>query len=217
MKPLDHPPHGERLKKLLTEDSSIPAYTVWYSSRIDSTNQFLQTLVDTGNHLAITEYQTKGRGRHGNQWHSPPKKNLLFSLKLPNYFINPQVEDISPTVAALVVSAIHATIDPTPLSCPLTVKAPNDIVTDQPDPKKLAGILIETDRFPDGRNPFHWIVGIGVNIDHAPPDLPATSIAQLVAPAPHHPDTPLALTLCVAITKIMSVYFLAPSRCAAAD
>jgi BirA family biotin operon repressor/biotin-[acetyl-CoA-carboxylase] ligase len=52
-------------------------------------------------------------------------------------------------------------------------KWPNDILLNG---KKLAGILIETEVDPTGRR---WCtVGIGINVAHAPADLPATSLAQ---------------------------------------
>jgi BirA family biotin operon repressor/biotin-[acetyl-CoA-carboxylase] ligase len=43
------------------------------------------------------------------------------------------------------------------------------------DGRKLGGILIESELAPDGRR---WVaVGIGINVAHAPTDLPATSLA----------------------------------------
>jgi BirA family biotin operon repressor/biotin-[acetyl-CoA-carboxylase] ligase len=59
------------------------------------------------------------------------------------------------------------------------IKWPNDVVAE--DGRKLAGILAEAEW--DGGRPAFVVVGIGVNVHAAPPDLPAVALAD-VGPAP---------------------------------
>jgi biotin-(acetyl-CoA carboxylase) ligase len=58
----------------------------------------------------------------------------------------------------------------------IALKWPNDVLLDG---AKLAGILLEAEKAPDGR--MAVVVGIGVNVRHAPTDLPypAASLAGL--------------------------------------
>jgi BirA family transcriptional regulator, biotin operon repressor / biotin---[acetyl-CoA-carboxylase] ligase len=134
---------------------------------IGSTNEAAHGFAKAGlpeGTLVIAERQTKGRGRMGRKWHSPPKKGLYFSLvlrpKLPPF----KIPGISLMAGLAVLRAIHATTGTTTL-----MKWPNDILFEG---KKLAGILIELKAELDRVE--YLVVGIGINVNHLRKDFSLT-------------------------------------------
>ena len=131
--------------------------------------------------------QTAGRGRRGREWHSPPG-NLAASLMI--------VPDATPEriatlgfVAGVALNAGLSAILPGGMvrigidgadgadgRSRIALKWPNDVLADG---AKLAGILLEASKTPDGRTAI--IVGIGVNVVAAPEGVPypATSLTAL--------------------------------------
>jgi len=110
--------------------------------------------------LAVfAEQQTKGRGRNGSTWQSPPAQSILCSILLTKD--SPNAELLSLTAAV----AVARTIDK-PGQFPAKIKWPNDILIDN---KKIAGILIESKTF-NGRNAS--IIGIGINCRQKKSDFP---------------------------------------------
>lgn len=129
--------------------------------------------------------QTAGRGRRGRPWQSP-HGNLAASLLV--------VPDVDPAVAATLgfvagVSLNQALAGIVPAAMLRTgidgadtangriaLKWPNDVLADG---AKLAGILLEAHKRPDGAMAI--VVGIGVNVVEAPEGLPypATSLRGL--------------------------------------
>lgn len=119
--------------------------------------------------VALADYQSAGRGRLGRRWEAPPGCCLLVSVLLRP--VAPVTELFSCT-AAVALAASRACsrvagVEP-------GVKWPNDLVIDD---EKLAGILAESDEAaPGGRRlSIAVVVGIGCNVNWAPPD--ATSLA----------------------------------------
>lgn len=127
--------------------------------------------------------QTAGRGRRGRVWETP-SGNLAASLMI--------VPDCDPTIAATLGfvagvalnRALAATL-PAGLvkqgidgANRVALKWPNDVLADG---AKLAGILLEAQKQPDGRHAV--VIGFGVNIVSAPSGLPypATSLNELGA------------------------------------
>lgn len=125
--------------------------------------------------------QTAGRGRRGRAWETP-SGNLAASLMI--------VPDCDPAIAATLGfvagvalnRALAATLPSGIVKQGLdgadrvALKWPNDVLADG---AKLAGMLLEAHRRPDGRHAV--VIGIGVNIVLAPTGLPypATSLADL--------------------------------------
>lgn len=104
--------------------------------------------------------QTRGRGRHGNEWTSPIG-NLYMSLVLRPAC----TPDLAGQVSFVAGLALSAAIAPyLAEGRKKTLKWPNDLLIDG---KKCAGILLESDLGPGGLVET-LIVGMGVNI-HAPP------------------------------------------------
>jgi BirA family biotin operon repressor/biotin-[acetyl-CoA-carboxylase] ligase len=106
--------------------------------------------------------QTKGRGRHGNEWDSPMGNLYLSVLLRP-----PVGADTAGQMAFVVALALSAAMDGyvDRAAHTKTLKWPNDILIDG---LKTSGILLETN-IKDGLSVDYLIVGTGVNI-FAPPE-----------------------------------------------
>jgi len=142
---------------------------------------------DPGGIWFAARQQVSGRGRRGRQWESP-YGNLAASLLI--------VPDCDPTllatlgfVAGVSLNRALSAVLPEALvrigmdgadsldgRSRIALKWPNDVLADG---AKLAGILLEASKLPDGRQAI--AVGIGVNVVAAPQGLPypATSLAAL--------------------------------------
>lgn len=135
----------EKIKKCISGN-------VYYKANTESTNldaKLAENVPDKS--VFIADNQTKGRGRLGREWSSPPGVGIWMSI-----YLKPQipVEDISnlTLIAGLAISRI---IENT------TIKWPNDILFGD---KKLAGILTEMS-MESGRIK-NVIVGIGINVNN---------------------------------------------------
>lgn len=140
---------------------------------------------DVGDVWFAALQQTAGKGRRGRPWESP-HGNLAASLLI--------VPDADPAIAAtlgfvagvalnealgqvLPEAVLRSGIDGADgAGSRIALKWPNDVLADG---AKLAGILLESIKRPDGRQAI--VVGIGVNVIAAPEGLPypATSLRQL--------------------------------------
>ncbi len=111
--------------------------------------------------VVLTDSQTAGKGRLGRRWFDRSGYNALSSTILhplfPPYLLV-MVASLAVVEAIKNISNVDATI-----------KWPNDVLIDD---RKVAGILIETSRDPQGK--LVAVVGIGVNLNGP--------IAQAVAP-----------------------------------
>jgi BirA family biotin operon repressor/biotin-[acetyl-CoA-carboxylase] ligase len=148
-----------------------------YLPSATSTNDLLkeQATSGSGSVLAagtvlLTDYQEKGKGRLTRRWEAPPGSSLLFSILLrPNW----PAEHFSwlTMIGGLAVS--EAVSQQTTLATHL--KWPNDCVIMREGMwKKYCGILLEG-HFSAGEHPAYAVVGIGVNVNIAEDDLPATT------------------------------------------
>lgn len=124
--------------------------------------------------MIIADEQTAGRGRQGRSWESAPGEGLWCSVLVR--MDAERSRALLPLLAGVAVaSAVRRH------GVPAGLKWPNDVVVDLPahdggtGPRKLAGILSETDGH-DG-----VVIGIGVNISQSRSGLPtpqATSLAM---------------------------------------
>jgi BirA family biotin operon repressor/biotin-[acetyl-CoA-carboxylase] ligase len=114
--------------------------------------------------------QSAGRGRRGTRWLSS-QGNLAASLLTSVAGPLMQAATLG-FVAGLALDAALSACAPA-LHSHLALKWPNDVLVDG---KKLAGILLESERIESGHA---VVVGIGVNIGSAPCDLPAASLVAL--------------------------------------
>lgn len=135
-----------------------------YFDSIDSTNTEARRLAANGageGTVVIAETQTKGRGRLGRSWASPPRRNLYLSIVLRPPIAVAEAAQLTLVAGVAVAEALR---EWTPHAA---IKWPNDVVIDG---RKLVGILTEMEA-DDDRVRF-VILGIGVNLNAAPEDFP---------------------------------------------
>jgi BirA family biotin operon repressor/biotin-[acetyl-CoA-carboxylase] ligase len=142
---------------------SLPAVHLY--ERISSTSDAARALADSGaphGTLVLAEEQTAGRGRSGRAWSSPPGLGIWMSMVArPAELPAPGLLPILVGLAA--AKAIDAYVQPAVAQ----IKWPNDL---QLAGRKFAGILCEGAWEGDG--PGAVIVGMGLNVLHAPDDFP---------------------------------------------
>lgn len=143
--------------------------------RLPSTNDEAKRLAEAGaaeGQVVFALEQTRGRGRHGRQWHSPPG-NLYASVLLRPGCPMADTAQLS-LLASLALAGALVRLGPPDLD--LALKWPNDVLLGG---AKTAGILLESAARPDGG--VDWVVvGSGVNIVSHPMDTPypATALAH---------------------------------------
>jgi len=146
---------------------SLIGSKVILANEVGSTNELAKSYVNkepSEGIVFLAESQTKGKGRSGRAWHSPPGSGIYLSVLL-----NPDIPiiQLSPLTLMTGVAVAKAINSFQPLSADL--KWPNDILLNG---RKLGGILCELVPF---KEKFWVVLGIGVNVnhekDHFPPDL----------------------------------------------
>jgi BirA family biotin operon repressor/biotin-[acetyl-CoA-carboxylase] ligase len=113
--------------------------------------------------LYVADEQTSGRGRQGRTWLAGPGTALLVSIVFED-------RDTSPfRYTTLVSLALAEAIEQVAPGARPAIKWPNDLMLDA---RKLAGVLAESTS--DGER-SRVIVGIGVNVTAAPPEVPTAT------------------------------------------
>lgn len=153
---------------------------------VDSTNDEARRLIEAGERgplWVVAARQTRGHGRLGREWISPPG-NLHASLVLGNFgeaAVAPQLGFVAG------VAAMRGLRAATGGGGRFALKWPNDLLLEG---AKLGGILLENVGVPtgDARAPRGSVViiGLGVNCAEAPRDLPfeARALASIGPKAP---------------------------------
>ncbi|MEN6323246.1 MAG: biotin--[acetyl-CoA-carboxylase] ligase [Proteiniphilum sp.] len=138
------------------------------ADEVDSTNLYMKRLArevhpEEGS-LVIADHQTAGRGQMGSSWFSTKGSNLTFSLLIYPGEVEVAKQFIISRIASL---AVKNTLDQ--FTDDIRIKWPNDIYWKD---KKIAGILIENDI--QGKHIENSVIGIGININQQdfPPELP---------------------------------------------
>lgn len=153
-------------------------YRLVQLDEVDSTNAEACRLAEAGapdSTLVWAKRQTKGRGRRGRNWVSP-EGNLYFSILLRPPYPAKDVMQLGFVTANAVADALQVAA---PRGTFVHVKWPNDVLMEG---RKAAGILLEAEPAPAKPGYLNWlVVGVGVNINHHPPEheteFPATSLA----------------------------------------
>ncbi|MGI5875638.1 MAG: biotin--[acetyl-CoA-carboxylase] ligase [Dethiobacteria bacterium] len=145
--------------------ASTPAL-VHYFKQLESTNNALKKMADEGapeGTVVVAEEQTRGKGRLGRFWISPPGKGIWLSILLKPQ-IAPQETPLFTLLAAVaVVKAIKNVLPETPAG----IKWPNDILLHR---RKICGILTELKAEADL---LHYLtIGIGINVNLTTEDFP---------------------------------------------
>ncbi len=141
---------------------------------IGSTNDLGFRLAESGSPegtLIVADHQTKGRGRMGRRWYSPPKLGLWMSL-----ILRPEIPPFkAPGLSICAGLALAQTIkDLTGLDA--MTKWPNDCLIND---RKVGGILLELSAELDRTN--FVIAGVGVNVNHQPNDFPKSLLSKVTS------------------------------------
>jgi BirA family biotin operon repressor/biotin-[acetyl-CoA-carboxylase] ligase len=131
-----------------------------------STNDVVEKLARDGvkeGAVVFAESQTKGRGRMGRKWLSPPGKGLWCSVLLRPELRPQETTQLTIAAATALRRAIQSETGLSP-----EIKWPNDILIRG---RKVAGVLTELSAEPDRVK--HVILGIGVNVNLSPGEFPA--------------------------------------------
>ncbi len=131
---------------------------------VESTNDDAWDLLAQGapdGAVVIAGTQTRGRGRLGRTWHTPPGSGLAMSLVL-HLGCDPEPLATLPLVAGL---ALATALDR--FGAGAQLKWPNDVLLDG---HKVAGILCERRRAAGGLDAA--VVGVGVNVSQSREEFP---------------------------------------------
>ena len=149
---------AKAVRESLGESTIARLATFEAFEEIDSTNSYLmrQPAPLPGQvHVAVTDNQTSGRGRHGRTWLSPPGSGLCLSLAYTFAAQPGNLPALTLAVGLGVIEALEqAGVDG------VRLKWPNDLIADD---GKLGGILTETQSQSSGSTSV--VSGVGVNID----------------------------------------------------
>lgn len=122
----------------------------------------------------FAEHQTAARGQRGNKWESATGKGLWISILLrPSIDVSESARLTTWAAGTIAETLQHD------FQLPATVRPPNDVYINE---RKIAGVLVEMRAQPGA--PHVAVVGIGLNVHHAPSDFPegirerATSVAM---------------------------------------
>ena len=136
----------------------------WFDE-LESTNDEAAKPIYGGDKMSVIAAlkQTRGRGQQGNRWHARPGENLTFSLVLHPGILSPEQFFLS-GMTALVLCRYF-----TEKGLETHIKWPNDIYAGD---RKICGVLIENRL--RGAGVERSIIGVGVNLNQEvfPPDLP---------------------------------------------
>lgn len=132
----------------------------------ESTSDIIEKLARDGvaeGAVVFAESQTRGRGRLGRKWISPPDKGLWFSILLRPDCAPQAVTQLTIAASVSLVRAIHDTT-----GIDADIKWPNDILIGG---RKVAGILTELSAEVDTVK--HVVIGIGMDVNLAVDEFPA--------------------------------------------
>lgn len=148
----------ENIKKLLPSETDRVFHEIDVLFKTHSTNSILFNRLHSKQihgHVIFAEYQSKGRGRRGNQWFAPLGSGLMFSVGW-HFDVEPNAMGL---LSLFIGVAVARTLQSENINCP-GLKWPNDIVVDK---KKIGGVLIEVRGEAGG--PVDVVIGIGVNYE----------------------------------------------------
>ncbi len=128
--------------------------------------------------VVIADEQTQGKGREGRRWLAPPGTSLLFTVIARPPFAVVQDPYLSVRVAEHVRAAIARTCGLLP-----AIKEPNDLLIDG---RKLGGILLQS-RI-RGETVDYLLIGIGINVNIPPEQLPLPTATSLLVALGHPVD-----------------------------
>jgi BirA family biotin operon repressor/biotin-[acetyl-CoA-carboxylase] ligase len=144
--------------------------------KVDSTNDSAYALAKNGiaeGTVIVAEEQTRGKGRHGRSWESPPGRGIYMSCVLRPKMAPNEIAKVTLVAAVAMAKAIRAFT-----GLPALIKWPNDILVNG---RKVCGILTEMKAEQDSID--FIILGIGVNVNTPASALPkgASSLKEEIS------------------------------------
>ena len=126
---------------------------------VQSTNSYLlgQAILANKAKVCVTEAQSAGRGRRGNDWQSAPYRNVMLSISWGFDHWPETITGLGLAVALIIVETINHEYD-----LDVKIKWPNDLMVEQ---NKLAGVLIDVAGESSGS--CNVVIGLGLNV-HQP-------------------------------------------------
>lgn len=131
--------------------------TVHFAKETDSTNEWIKRLSQDGaphGALAVTEFQSAGKGRLGRNWEAQSGSSVMMSLLLKPDFSPQNASMLTIVMGMSVAQAAEA------LGVSTAIKWPNDVVVSR---KKICGILTEMRL--DGMKIRDVVIGVGINVN----------------------------------------------------
>ena len=148
----------------LESEKAIPE--VIFLSTIDSTNNHAARLLDQDYEapfFVASNEQTKGRGRMGRKWHSPPSRNLYLSFASRLRVDHHRMQRFTLWMGARIARDLGQW-----LGMRIGLKWPNDLYYEG---RKLGGMLADTRS--DGHAVRELVFGVGLNVNQRREDWPA--------------------------------------------
>jgi BirA family biotin operon repressor/biotin-[acetyl-CoA-carboxylase] ligase len=143
----------DQLKSMPDPQGRIDAIEV--QSSVGSTNEWALEDGRVGL-LVVALEQTRGRGRHGNTWASPPG-GIYITYAPPPETIPSRATDLSLIASLAVADCVEGALASAGVEEPRALlKWPNDVMVGD---GKVAGVLVQS------RNPPLAVVGIGLNVN----------------------------------------------------
>ncbi|MDA7742128.1 bifunctional biotin--[acetyl-CoA-carboxylase] ligase/biotin operon repressor BirA [Francisellaceae bacterium] len=161
--------------KMIQEESKLPELELMTFEEVNSTNTYLMQHKASSPQACLAEHQTLGKGRFDRAWASPFGQNIYLSVALQ---LHQDMSTLGGLSLAIGIEVCELLENLYALTCPLSLKWPNDILYDD---KKLAGILVEAQVEANGS--CRLIIGIGININMVSQQeipTPWTSIKQII-------------------------------------
>jgi BirA family transcriptional regulator, biotin operon repressor / biotin---[acetyl-CoA-carboxylase] ligase len=153
-----------------------------YQKSCESTQRLLDAGLGEGA-TAVCDVQTKGRGRLGRAWETPPHRAILCSVALA------PAEERSLAQLSLVAGLAVAEAVERALGLAVQLKWPNDVMVNR---RKVAGVLAEAES-------GQVVVGIGLNVNQTRDELPGDAAVApgslLTADGVHRDRAPLLADL----------------------
>lgn len=137
---------------------------IHFRESVESTNDLARELADRGaqhGEVVVSEQQTRGKGRRGRSWISPPGVNLYFSVILRPELPPQRAPELTLVAAVAVAETLREA------GVEVEIKWPNDLHIGG---RKLAGILTELSADQDSVHDV--VLGIGVNLNAKLSDFP---------------------------------------------
>lgn len=136
---------------------------------VDSTNSYLlsQPITEGLARICVSEAQSAGRGRRGNDWQSSANQNILFSLAWGFSSWPETITGLGLAVATVVAERLNLDFftshnEKRQAKTEVEIKWPNDLLVNG---DKLGGILVDVTG--ESRGACNVVIGLGLNVNQA--------------------------------------------------